>query len=136
MILVYPWLNAMQPQMTDVLTGKPMINYCSVTNGLSQTECARLTRDYTPLMHVSHTTPPTILFHTTTDNTVPVTTSVAFYSAMQAAGADCELHIFAHGPHGFGPGGNSQSLQQWQPILEHWLRDHNWLTPPTPATSH
>lgn len=130
MILVYPWLNAMEPQVVDSRTGKTMINYCSVTQGLTQADCARLNPEYTPVTHVSRTTPPTILFHTTTDSTVPVATSVQFYSAMQAAGDDCELHIFGHGPHGFGPGA-TQTLYEWQTLLEHWMRERGWLTPPS-----
>lgn len=131
MVLVYPWLNAMQPQLMGPRGA--MINYCSVTHGLTQADCTRLNPEYTPVLHVSSTTPPAILFHATTDNTVPVSTSVQFYSAMQAAGRDCELHIFAHGPHGFGTGGSDPALSEWPHILENWLREHGWLTPPSTA---
>lgn len=127
MVLVYPWLNAMQPQVQG--PKGPMINYCSVTKGLTQDNCKRLEAQYTPAMHVSQTTPPAFIFHTTTDRTVPVKTSVEFYSAMAAAGCDAELHVFAHGNHGAGLGGTDPSLSQWPHLLELWMGAHGWLTP-------
>ncbi len=127
MILVYPWLNAMEPQVSG--PRGPLINYCSVLKGLTQADCARLRPEYTPALHITSSTPPTIIFHTSEDDTVPVSTSVEFYSAMHAAGRDCELHLFAHGPHGFGTGGNNPVLSQWSGLLEHWMRARGWLTP-------
>jgi acetyl esterase/lipase len=130
MILIYPWLNAMQPQVPNPKDpNKPLINYCSVTPALTQADCARLRDQYTPVNHVTAQTPPTFIVHTADDNTVPVATSVEFFTAMHKAGADCELHIFAHGPHGFGTGGNMPELYAWQDLLASWLRSHNLLTP-------
>jgi acetyl esterase/lipase len=130
MALVYPWLNAMQPPVPDAAHGnKLMINYCSVTKGLTQSDCSRLDPQYTPVAHVNASTPPTFIVHTADDNTVPVLTSVDFFTAMHKAGADAELHILAHGPHGFGTGGDNPPLAVWQDLLANWLRAHGWLTP-------
>ncbi len=132
LILLYPWLNAMQPPVPNRFApGKDYINYCSVTRGLTQVDCARLDPQYTPLHHVSASTPPTFLLHAADDNTVPVATSVDFFTAMQKAGVDCELHVFDHGGHGFGTGGTTPALAVWQDLLATWLRVHNLLTPPT-----
>ena len=141
LVLVYPWLNAMQPQVAG--PSGPMINYCSVIPGLTQKECKRWDPAYTPVLHVSSSTPPTFLFHTTEDRTVPVRTSTDFYNAMQAAGRDAELHVFARGGHGAGLGGSDLALSEWPHLLEVWLRARGWLTPPpkpaaaeaVPATS-
>ena len=133
MVLIYPWLNAMQPQVNT--PHGPMINYCSVTHGLTPAACARLDPQYTPLTHISANTPPTILFHTSSDDTVPVGTSVDFYSAMHAAGRDAELHVFAHGPHGFGTGGTNPVLSTWPQLLQNWLGEHGWLTPIASSTA-
>ena len=51
---------------------------------------------------VTARTPPTFLFNTTTDATVPVENSVMFYSALRKAGVPAELHIYEQGPHGVG----------------------------------
>ncbi len=134
MLLVYPWLNAMQPQVPSYKDpSKLLINYCSVTKGLTQADCARLDPQYTPVNHVGAQTPPTFIVHTADDNTVPAQTSVEFFSAMQKAHADAELHVFAHGPHGFGTGSNTPELYVWQDLLANWLRAHNLLTPPQPG---
>ena len=132
--LIYPWLNAMQPQVADPSNGnKLMINYCSVTRGLTQADCTRLDPQYTPLIHVTATTPPTFMVHTADDKTVPVATSVEFFNRMHTAGADCELHLFGHGPHGFGTGSDNVTLIVWQDLLTNWLRAHILLTPPPSA---
>ena len=129
MVLVYPWLNAMQPQVPSPADpSKLLINYCSVTAGLTQADCARLNAQYTPVTHVTGSTPAAFMAATTDDNTVPVTTSVEFYSAMHRAGADVELHLFAHGPHGFGTGAPSPVLEQWLPLLQTWMQARGLLT--------
>jgi acetyl esterase/lipase len=133
-ILVYPWLNAMQPQVANPYQpGKQMINYCSVTQGLTQADCTRLNADYTPATHITRSTPPAFLVAATDDSTVPVTTAVEFYSTLHTAGVDAELHLFAHGGHGFGPAATDPGLGQWQTLLAAWLRSHGLLTPPGPA---
>ena len=55
-----------------------------------------------PELHVTAQTPPTFLFTTTDDHTVPVLNSVMFYSALVKAGVPAEMHIFQHGAHGSG----------------------------------
>ncbi len=135
LILIYPWLNAMQPPVPNPYQpGSKYINYCSVTKGLTQADCARLNSQYTPTDHITAATPPTFLAATADDNVVPVTVSVDFFTAMHRANADAELHIFHHGPHGFGTGVDQPELGIWQDLLLTWLRTHNLLTPPTPST--
>lgn len=134
MVLVYPWLNAMQPQVPDPAHGnRLMINYCSVTRGLTPADCARLDPRYTPVAHVTAGTPPTWLFLTADDDVVPSATSLDFYTAMHKAGASAELHIIAHGPHGFGTAGDNPALAPWQDLLANWLRARGLLTPLAPS---
>ncbi len=131
-ILVYPWLNAMEPPLPSPSEpGKILINYCSVTPGLTQSDCRRLNGEFTPKNYVRGTTPPAFIVASTDDAVVPVSASIAFYDAMHAAGADAELHLFAHGPHGFGTGGPDPSLSQWPELLTTWLRTRGLLTPLT-----
>lgn len=44
--------------------------------------------------------PPTFLWHTRTDRTVPVENSVVFAEACRAAGVPHEMHLFSSGDHG------------------------------------
>ena len=57
--------------------------------------------EVSPLQHVSKGDPPTIVFHSRDDQTVPYESAVAFCEAMNAAGNQCELVSFDGRPHGF-----------------------------------
>ena len=54
-----------------------------------------------PLQHVSKGDPPTIVFHSRDDQTVPYETAEQFCKAMSGAGNRCELVSFDGRPHGF-----------------------------------
>lgn len=125
-VLLYPWLNAMQPPVPG--PHGPMINYCSARPETSQDLCKQLAASYTPALAVTSETPPIFIFHTTDDRIVPVTASINFYTALQAAGRDAELHIFAHGKHGSGTGGADPALSQWPQLLQAWLTARELLT--------
>jgi acetyl esterase/lipase len=71
---------------------------------------------------VTARTPPTFLFHTTTDATVPVENSVMFYAALRKAGVPAELHIYERGPHGVGLAPTDEVLSTWPARLADWLR--------------
>jgi acetyl esterase/lipase len=71
---------------------------------------------------VTARTPPTFLFHTTNDATVPVENSVMFYAALRKAGVPAELHIYERGPHGVGLAQTDEALAGWPSRLAGWLR--------------
>jgi acetyl esterase/lipase len=73
-------------------------------------------------LQVTAQTPPTFLFHTTNDGTVPVENSVLFYSALRKAGVPAELHIYERGPHGVGLAFTDEALSSWPARLADWLR--------------
>ena len=54
-----------------------------------------------PLQHVSKGDPPTVVFHSRDDQTVPYETAEQFCEAMNGAGNRCELVSFDGRPHGF-----------------------------------
>jgi acetyl esterase/lipase len=71
---------------------------------------------------VTSETPPTFLFSTSGDTTVPSENSVAFYLALHKAHVPAELHIFQNGPHGVGLDLGDPALGEWPTLLIHWLR--------------
>jgi len=71
---------------------------------------------------VTSETPPTFLFHTTNDETVPVENSVAFYLALRKAGVPAEMHIYERGRHGVGLATKDPALATWPILLANWLR--------------
>ena len=71
---------------------------------------------------VSATTPPTFLFHTYADATVPVENSVQYFLALKKAGVPAELHVFEKGAHGVGLANDNAALSEWSKLLANWLR--------------
>lgn len=79
-------------------------------------------------LQVTAQTPPTFLFHTTEDRTVPVENSVMFYMALRKAGVPAEIHIYERGPHGVGLAPTDEALSSWPARLADWLRIHGLLS--------
>jgi acetyl esterase/lipase len=73
-------------------------------------------------LKVTSATPPTFLFHTDTDTTVPPENSVLYYMALRKAGVPAEMHIYAKGPHGVGMAQSDPALRSWPDRLKDWLR--------------
>jgi acetyl esterase/lipase len=71
---------------------------------------------------VTKDTPPTFLFHTTTDTAVPPENSVAFYLALRRAGVPAELHVYEQGRHGVGLAPADPVLATWPARLTDWLK--------------
>jgi acetyl esterase/lipase len=99
----------------------------SRTNLLGANPDPKLVEDLSNDQRVTPQTPPTFLFHTTTDATVPVENSVRFYLALRKAGVPAELHIFQVGPHGVGLAPTDATLSVWPSLLANWLRDRGLL---------
>jgi len=70
---------------------------------------------------VTPQTPPTFLFSTSEDTTVPSENSVAFYLALHKEHVPAELHIFQKGKHGAGLALADPALGEWPTLLLHWL---------------
>lgn len=58
---------------------------------------------------VNEKTPPAFLWHTVTDEAVPVENSLLFAQACRNNGVTHALHLFSHGPHGL-----SIATKEWQ----------------------
>jgi len=73
---------------------------------------------------VTSQTPPTFIFHTTDDNSVPVENAMAYYAALRKNGVEAEMHIFEHGRHGVGLAPGDWVLSSWADLLAKWLVRH------------
>jgi acetyl esterase/lipase len=76
---------------------------------------------------VTKDTPPTFLFATADDKTVPVINSVMFYSALVKAGVPVEMHLFQHGAHGAGLATGNPQLSVWPDLLAKWMRECGYM---------
>lgn len=72
-------------------------------------------------------TPPTFLFHTTTDLAVPVANSLRFYEACQKHHVPVALHVFQEGKHGVGLAQADPHLKIWPTLLQGWMEQNGWL---------
>ena len=75
-----------------------------------------------PAENVSARTPPTFIFHTSTDELVAPAHSITYYNALRAANVPAELHIFAQGRHGLGLAMTDPALSLWPLLLQNWLQ--------------
>lgn len=87
----------------------------------------KLLDDLSNDQQVTSKTPPTFLFHTSDDKTVPVENSVRFYLALRKAGVPAELHVYEHGSHGVGLAPGDKVLSSWPERLADWLRGRGLL---------
>ena len=114
-----------------VITFDPAATHAgSVRNLLGENPDPNLVELLSNEKHVTAQTPPTFLFHTTADSSVPAENSVRFYLALKAAKVPVEMHIFENGPHGVGLALGDPALSMWPTLLTNWLRGRGLLTRP------
>jgi acetyl esterase/lipase len=121
LVLAYPVIT-----MED-----PYVHRGSRTYLLGDAPAQELMDAMSPDQHVTAQTPPTFLFATTDDRTVPVMNSVMFYTALVKAGVPAEMHIFQHGAHGSGLAPANPQLRPWTDMLIKWMRERGYAAPET-----
>ncbi|MGV3614394.1 MAG: alpha/beta hydrolase [Fimbriimonas sp.] len=109
-ILIYPVIT-----MTDPFTNAP-----SRRNLLGDAPSAETIAETSCEQRVTSETPPIFLFHGADDAPVPVQNSLMFAMALAEHRVPFELHVPAHGPHGFGMG-SPGSAQDWTGLAGRWL---------------
>lgn len=82
-------------------------------------------------LQVTKDTPPTFIWHTYEDETVPMENSLLLASALKKQGVNLELHIFPHGCHGISlanqeTAGDRADLlnpacQSWISLVKEWI---------------
>jgi acetyl esterase/lipase len=101
---------------------EPWTHQGSKTNLLGNNPDTELAKSLSGELAVIKTTPPTFIFQTNADTTVPAENSVYYYLALRKAGVPAELHIFEKGPHGVGLANDDVALSEWSKLLANWLR--------------
>ena len=102
MILCYP-----------VITSNPEYTHLeSMQMLMGKNPTADEIRYHATELHVSKSTPPTFLWHTVTDNAVPVRNSIAFADALAHHGVPVSLHLFSSGDHGLSTADGSYEITE------------------------
>lgn len=119
LILGYPVITMMDPY----------VHLGSKRNLLGENPDPGLVSSMSNETQVTPQTPPTFLFSTTDDKTVPVANSVMFYEALVRAGVPVEMHLFQHGAHGAGLASANPQLSVWPDLLIKWMRERGYAAP-------
>jgi len=119
LILAYPVIT-----MED-----PSVHLGSKRNLLGENPDPALVSALSLETRVTSQTPPTFLFATADDKTVPVVNSVMFYEALVRAGVPVEMHLFQHGAHGAGLATANPQLSVWPDLLLKWMRERGYAAP-------
>jgi acetyl esterase/lipase len=81
-----------------------------------------LRRQLSPELQVTEHTPPTFVWHTSDDATVPCQNSLLYATALVEKGVPCELHLYRGGRHGMGLAEDAGSIGSWSQLASEWLR--------------
>lgn len=76
--------------------------------------------------HVTKDTPQTFIWHTSSDQTVPVENSLMYADALSKVQVPFELHIYPIGHHGLGVAKELPHVAQWTNALENWFKLIEW----------
>lgn len=117
MVLAYPVISFTTPY----------VHKGSMDSLLGDHPDPQLVRYLSTELQVTPQTPPTFLFCTDSDTTVPAENSVLFYLALRKNHVPAEMHIFAQGQHGVGLAQNDPALSVWPTLLANWFRTRGLL---------
>jgi acetyl esterase/lipase len=75
-----------------------------------------------PAVPVTAKTPPTFIVQNEDDPVDSINNSLVYYIALKKAGVPVELHLYAHGGHGFGLRPTKLPVTAWPHLVETWLQ--------------
>lgn len=99
-------------------------------NLLGDNQPPELVQNLSNELRVTKDTPPTFLWHTVEDKTVPVENSLLFAAALRRAGVPFALHIYEKGAHGLGLGRPDKPAPPWANQLLHWFGERKFIPAP------
>ncbi|WP_028552228.1 alpha/beta hydrolase [Paenibacillus sp. UNC451MF] len=77
-------------------------------------------------LQVTEDTPPTFLWHTADDASVPVENSLLFASALSRNRVPFEVHVFESGRHGLGLAAEQPGVRLWTDVCASWLQQRGF----------
>lgn len=114
-----------------VITSGPNISHGGSFDALLGNDLGDLRSELSLEKQVNRDVPPTFLWHTFADSTVPVENSMLFAQALRQSGVPFELHIYPEGCHGLSlateetgvdPSLKNPHCASWLPLCAEWLR--------------
>lgn len=99
----------------------------SMVNLLGETPDEHLRHSLSTENSVSSDTPPTFLWHTADDASVPVENALLFSNALSRHKVPFEVHIFPKGRHGLGLALEASNVAFWTKLCENWFREIEFI---------
>lgn len=103
---------------------EPWTHQGSKNNLLGANPDRELAKSLSGEQSVTKETPPTFIFQTNEDTTVPAENSIYYFLALRKAGIPAEMHVFEKGAHGVGLAMDNPALSDWSKLLRNWLSVH------------
>jgi acetyl esterase/lipase len=75
-----------------------------------------------PNVTITTNTPPTFITQAEDDPTDNVNNSIMYFINLKKANVPAEMHLFAHGGHGFGLRPTKNPITHWPALAETWLK--------------
>lgn len=75
-----------------------------------------------PHITITTNTPPTFIVQAEDDPIDNVNNSVIYFINLKKAGVSAEMHLFAHGGHGFGVRPTKNPITHWPALAQTWLK--------------
>ena len=107
--------------------GEPYCHGGSMKNLLGDNPSQELIDRYATHKQVTEKTPPTFIFQTDEDATVPAENGVAFYLALRKNKVPAEMHIYRLGPHGVGLSRGRVGTETWPELCRLWMVNMKYL---------
>jgi acetyl esterase/lipase len=83
--------------------------------------CTNKSIELNPEIRVTAHTPPTFLVQGEDDYVDGVNQSLVYYIALKNARVPVEMHLYAHGGHGFGLRRTQLPITRWPQLMQDWL---------------
>jgi acetyl esterase/lipase len=74
-----------------------------------------------PHITITTNTPPTFIVQAEDDPVDNVNNSIIYFINLKKSNVPTEMHIFAHGKHGFGVRPTKNPITHWPALAETWL---------------
>ena len=97
-------------------------------------ENLNLSEEISPIALAKEDTPPTFIWHTSSDSSVDVKGTYRYATRLSELGVPVEMHIYPVGGHGLGLANGLYGrdtevyVQRWIDDLEHWLKLIGWIS--------
>jgi len=116
LILCYPVITLLEKTHTG-----------SLHNLLGENPDPELRRSLSNELQVTAQTPPTFLWHTADDPSVPVENSLLFASSLARHGVPFALHVYPSGRHGLGLAQDHPEVRSWVTACAEWLSHRGFV---------